>query len=282
MTCNNNTCFLSSSTTNSEELFPTFQSNIACGLPTYSSPGSLSTTNPPSDGSFPSDSLHFLSGTPSPTSPPDLGVILPAQQNFSSSGSLSSDGTSSHSSPINVVCTLSSHTWLPEMVTGLHTSMSTNSIPSVSTLVPFQNSETSEFVPQVPPLTTVFSLQIPPNFNFSSNNMFPNHHQNCDNLSRLEFSMLEPQHCNTSNPQINPDDSLVQQLLDEIIALNDDSDFSAVPIISGHEIVNIDTALIPQSKSVTTSTFNTLVPFQGTCKNVFTPSIRLSNQCQMR
>ena len=52
--------------------------------------------------------------------------------------------------------------------------------------------------------------------------------------------MLEPQQFNTSsNPQVNPGDSILQHqiLLGEIIALNDISDFNAVPTVPGNGTV---------------------------------------------
>ena len=95
-------------------------------------------------------------------------VVLPAQQNFSSGGSLSADSCSPYNFFISTASTLPSSMWSPEMGTSLQTSVSTNSIPAAtSASVPFKNSpQTSNFLPQSLTLND-FNPHIPSSFNFS-------------------------------------------------------------------------------------------------------------------
>ena len=156
------------------------------------------------------------------------------------------------------------------MGTSLHTSVSTDSIPSATASVPFQNSQTSDFIPQAPPLSDTFNPQIPTDFNFSSN-ASPNYPQNdhtSDFVPSLDFSMLEPHQFSTSsNPQVNSGDSMLQHLLGEIIALNDISDFSAaVPTVPVNGTMNMDTTFNPHAKSMPSLSSNTSAPFQGMVK----------------
>ena len=202
----------------------------------------------------------------------DSGVLLPAQRNFSSGGSLSPDSCSPYNSPFSTVSTLPSSVWSPEMGTNLHTAVSTDSIPSISSSVPFQNSpQTSDFIPQAPPISDTFNPQIPSDFNFSSNaSDYPQAFDNFNFVPGLDFSMLEPQQFNTSsNHQVQPDDSMLQHLLGEIIALNDESDFNAAVHacpMPGNGTVTVDTNFIPHSKTVPASNSNSSAPFHGKSK----------------
>ena len=208
-----------------------------------------------------------VSGSIFSTASTDSGMILPAQRNFSSSGgSLSPDSCSPYNSPISTVSTLPpSSAWSPETGTSLHTSASTDSIPSVTSgSVPFQNSpQSSDFVPSAPPpapVSTTFSSQIPSDFNFSTF-----HSQNFDNYSDfapgLDFTMLEPQQFSSSSiPQVHPEDSVLQHLLDEMITLNGDSGFSGATI-PGNGTVNMDNSFILDS--MPNSNSNSSASFQG-------------------
>ena len=210
-----------------------------------------------------------VSGSIFSTASTNSGMILPAQRNFSSSsGSLSPDSCSPYTSPISTVSTLPpSSAWSPEMGTSLHTSVSTDSIPSVTSgSVPFQNSpQSSDFVPSAPPppISTTFSSQIPTDFSFSNNSTA--YHQNFDNFSNfvpgLDFTMLEPQQFGSSSfSQVHPEDSVLQHLLDEVIALNDDSGFNGATI-PGNGTVNMDNTFILDS--MPNSNSNSSASFQG-------------------
>ena len=229
--------------------------------------------NPQSEGQRPPSAQNGVQSPPSvselklSTSSADSGVLLPAQRNFSSGGSLSPDSCSPYNSPISTVSTLPSSVWSPEMATSLHTAVSTDSIPSTASSVPFQNSpQNSDFIPQAPPISDSFNPQIPSNFNFSSNAAsYSQNFDNSDFVPGLDFSMLEPQLFNTSSsPQIHSGDSMLQHLLGEILALNDGSDFSAAAhTMPGNGTVNMDSTFIPHSNAVPTSNSNTSAPFQG-------------------
>jgi hypothetical protein len=212
-------------------------------------------------------SLPSVSGSIVSTTSTDSGMILPAQRNFSSGGSLSPD-SSPYNSPISTVSTVPSSVWSPETGTSLHTFVSTDSIPSATSgSVPFQSSpQSSDFIPPpaapLPPIGTTFNSQIPSNFNF-----FSNYPQDFDNLHSdlpgLDFTMLEPQQFSGSSiPQVHPEDSVLQNLLDEMIALND-SDFSG----AGNGTVNMDMNFIPHS--MPSSNYNSSAPFQGKSLNSY-------------
>ena len=73
--------------------------------------------------------------------------------------------------------------------------------------------------------------------------------------------MLEPQQFSSSSiPQVHPGDSVLQHLLDEMIALNDDSGFSGATI-PGNGTVNMDNSFILDS--MPNSNSNSSAPFQG-------------------
>ena len=169
------------------------------------------------------------------------GTLLTIQKNFSSGNS------TLHKSPSSV-STVSKFpsVWSPELGTSLNPSMSTNSIPShsVSAPVAFQDFRTST---QSPSLSIInFNSQIPSDFNFSGNvsphcpQIFTSYGHNSDFLPSFDFSMLESEQCynSSSNHQTDLGDFMLQHLLDEVIALNDDSELSTIP---GNRTANWDT-----------------------------------------
>ena len=191
------------------------------------------------------------------TSSADSGVLLlPTQRNSSNDGSLSSDNFSPYHSPTSTDdFTHPSSVLSPGMGTSLHSSVSTDSIPSTTGSIPFQASNISDSVPGAPSLSDVFNTQIPSHFNFSTNESpyDPQNISSSDFVSGLDFSLLDPPHFNTpSGTQTNPGDAMLQHLLGEILALNNDS---AVP---GNGNGN-----------GTSSTSCTSAPFQGTYSCTF-------------
>ena len=188
------------------------------------------------------------------SSPDNSSVMLTAWQDFSAgqlqshtlspvgSGESFSGTPSPYSSAVGTVPS-PPNPFSPEMGPMLHTTVSTDSIPSV-TSVPFQNSpESSSFIPEAPP--NDFNSQIPTDFNFSTNT---SHHLN--NLQSSKFvsgfdgSMQGAQQFDSSNPLVNSSDSVLQQLLGEMVALNDDSNLSSVASVpNGTTMTTMDSNL---------------------------------------
>ena len=130
----------------------------------------------------------------------------------------------------------------------LHTASSSDSIPSAAS-IPFPNTQTLNSIPQASP-NTFTSTHIPSDFNFShnSNNSSFVHSQNLHDpepIPSAHFSMLDSHVFNSSSqPSFGQSDSVLQSLLSEIIALNDDSNTKNVsPSFPMETTMNVDSEL---------------------------------------
>ena len=163
------------------------------------------------------------------SSAPNLTMMLTSQQGFDpdhdrfqshtnpvgSGGSFSGTPSSYNSAASFVSC---SSAFSPETEAVPHTVGSTDSTTTTAS-VPFQNdSQTSNFIPQATFYN--FSPQIQSDLNFSNL-------QSSDFVPGLDGSVPESQTFAGSYPLINPNDCVLQKLLGEIVALNDDSTFES-------------------------------------------------------
>ena len=198
--------------------------------------------SPPSVGS----SLSSVS------SPPSTTVMPTAQQqgfvsgHFVGNGGSFSETPSPYNSAVSAVSSPPS-VFSPDMggPDTLHTAVSTDSIPSVGS-VPFQNFHTLNFIPQAPPTTSdSFNPQIPSNFNFNSaTSPYPTTAANLQNstsfVQNLDTFTPENQMFDSFNPLLNPSDSVMHQLLSDMVVLNSDPNFNATASVPNSTAANMN------------------------------------------
>ena len=206
--------------------------------------------SPPSVGS----SLSSISSPPSAIAM-SANQMQQQQGGFASDGKFVGNGGGSFSetpSPYNsAISTVSSppSVFSPEgnMGTGmLHSAVSTDSIPSVGSGLPFQNFHAQNFIPQATTTTTTsmsnsFNTQIPSNFNF--NGTTSGYHPtttstsaaNIQNSTSFATNFVPDNQMyvdNSDHPLLNPNDPVMHQLLSDMVALNSsDPSFSSMATI---------------------------------------------------
>ena len=205
--------------------------------PTSKSPDNLVRATSPVYSPFLSNSTLQQGGAQSP------GQFLDQASPISNYGSVISGTSSSNDMAVSDVSSPPS-VFSPEMGTGLHATIGDDSIPLSAFSIPFQNSQTSNFVPQASTVND-FNPQIPSSFDFSFTHSYSS---NLGTSSNLNNSALESQHIldTCSSLFLNPGDFITHESLG-VIPNGDTSNIgdAVVPVSESdsENIMNIDSTL---------------------------------------
>ena len=210
----------------------------------------------------------------------------PGQSIGNGSGSFS-ETPSPYNSAVSAVSSPPSVFSPPEsnMGTGmLHSAVSTDSIPSVGSALPFQNFHTPSLIPQPASVGNSFSTQIPSNFNFNGTTTSAYHPtstttstanlQNSTSFAANFDSFLpENQMFDNSNPLLSTNDPVMHQLLSDIVALSSDPSFNAVnsvPATNGTTAANVNTTFTHTHPQAPGNYYN---PFAPPNNNLHAPAV---------